>query len=183
LGLAWLLLRRAAFFTGLFWILRGLVGSTIIPSPGWMRAARLGFYALSSATLTYFDTWHALFLYWIVPFCTWHIAAQYIRLICEHSAVASDQEEYAITRTTIPTWPESIFLLPCNVGYHLEHHWYPSVPFYHLQQLHQALMERRGFRVHAVIKHSVFASLGDCVREAAGFDSRGETSRQPAVLG
>ena len=47
LGLAWLLLRRAALITGLFWILRGLVGSTFVPSPGWMRVARLGFIHLA----------------------------------------------------------------------------------------------------------------------------------------
>jgi fatty acid desaturase len=183
LGLAWLLLRRAAFFTGLFWILRGLVGSTLIPSPGWMRAARLGFYGFGAAALTYFDLWLSFLLYWIVPFCTWHIAAQYIRLICEHSAVESDQEEYSITRTTIPTWLESVFILPCNVGYHLEHHWYPSVPFYHLPQLHQALMERQSFRAHAVIGRSVFASLGECVREARALSAQPNRDRQPAALG
>jgi fatty acid desaturase len=164
LGLALVLLRRAAFLTGLFWIVRGLVGSTLIPSPGWMRAARFSFYALTIAALTYFSLWSAFLLYWIVPFCTWHIAAQYMRLICEHSAVESDEEEYSITRSTIPTWLERLFILPCNVGYHLEHHWYPSVPFYRLPELHQALMERQGFREHAVIRHSVLTSLSECVR-------------------
>jgi len=167
LGLVWVLLRRAAFFTGLFWIVRGLVGSTLIPSPGWMRAARFGFYAAIAIALTYFGLWSAFLLYWVVPFCTWHIAAQYIRLICEHSAVESDEQEYAITRTTIPNWLESIFILPCNIGYHLEHHWYPSVPFYRLPELHKALMERPGFREHAVVSHSVVASLGACVEQAA----------------
>lgn len=162
--LALVLLRRAAFLTGLFWIVRGLIGSTLIPSPGWMRAARLGFYGSIAAALTYFGGWYAFLLYWIVPFCTWHIAAQYARLICEHSAVESDEEEYALTRTTIPTWLESIFVLPRNVGYHIEHHWYPSVPFYRLPELHQALMERQGFQAHAVVGRSLVASLGECVR-------------------
>jgi fatty acid desaturase len=175
LGLALVLLRRAAFLTGLFWIVRGLIGSTLIPSPGWMRAGRLAFYATAAAALTYFGAWSAFLLYWIVPFCTWHIAAQYIRLICEHSAVESEEKEYAITRTTIPTWLESIFILPCNVGYHLEHHWYPSVPFYRLPELHQALMERRGFQEHAVVRTSVFTSLGECVRETAANASRAQS--------
>lgn len=164
MGLALVLLRRAAFLTGLFWIVRGLVGSTLIPSPGWMRAARFGFYGSIAAALTYFGGWYAFLLYWIVPFCTWHIAAQYARLICEHSAVESDEEEYAITRTTIPTPLEAVFLLPRNVGYHLEHHWYPSVPWYRLPELHEALMERQGFRRHAVVRRSLLTSLGECVR-------------------
>ncbi|MGV1013880.1 MAG: fatty acid desaturase, partial [Methyloceanibacter sp.] len=114
--------------------------------------------------LTYFGAWSGFLWFWLIPYCTWHIVAQYVRLICEHSAVDSDEEEYAITRTTIPTWLESVFILPRNVGYHLEHHWYPSVPFYRLPELHQELMAREGFQSHAVVRRSVFTSLGECVR-------------------
>jgi fatty acid desaturase len=70
---------------------------------------------------------------------------------------------------------ESIFILPCNVGYHLEHHWYPSVPFYRLPELHQALVERQGFRQHAVVRRSVLTSLRECVREAAANASRAQS--------
>lgn len=164
LGLALVLLRRAFFLTGMFWIVRGLVGSSFIPSPHWMVAARIAFYASVGGVLTVLGAWYAFLLYWIVPYCTWHIAIQYARIICEHSAVESDEEEYGITRTTIPTWLESIFILPCNVGYHIEHHWYPSVPFYRLPDLHRQLMAREGFQTHAVVKRSVFASLGECVK-------------------
>ena len=165
LGLALVLLRRAFFLTGMFWIVRGLVGSSFIPSPHWMVAARIAFYASVGGVLTVLGAWYAFLLYWIVPYCTWHIAIQYARIICEHSAVESDEEEYGITRTTIPTWLESIFILPCNVGYHIEHHWYPSVPFYRLPDLHRQLMAREGFQTHAVVKRSVFASLGECVKQ------------------
>ena len=106
LGLALVLLRRAFFLTGLFWIVRGLVGASLIPSPHWLLAAKLAFYGSAAGALTDFGAWYAFLLYWIVPYCTWHIAIQYARLICEHSAVESEEEEYAITRTTIPTWLE-----------------------------------------------------------------------------
>ncbi len=164
IGLALVLLRRAAFLTGIFWIVRGLVGSTLVPSPGWMRAARFAFYASAAGASTFLGAWYAFLLYWIVPYCTWHIAAQYMRIICEHSAVESDEEEYSITRSTVPTRLESIFILPRNVGYHIEHHWYPSVPWYRLPELHQALMEREGFRAHAVVRRSVLVSLRECIR-------------------
>jgi fatty acid desaturase len=162
-GFALLLLRRAFFLTGLFWIVRGLVGSSLIPSPHWMVAARILFYLSVVGAFTSFGLWYAFLQYWIVPYCTWHIAIQYARIICEHSAVESEEEEYGITRTTIPTLLESIFILPCNVGYHIEHHWYPSVPFYRLPDLHERLVARESFQQHAVIRRSVFASLGDCV--------------------
>jgi hypothetical protein len=44
-------------------------------------------------------------------------------------------------------------------------------------------MERQGFRTHAVIRRSVFASLGECVREAAALRATRNTNRQPAALG
>ena len=167
LGLALLLLRRAFFVTGIIWIFRGVIGTLLIPSPGWMHAAKFGFYAVVVGVLTYFEAWIGFVLYWLVPYCTWHIAVQYMRIICEHSAVESDEEEYSVTRTTVPTLLESLFILPRNVGYHLEHHWYPSVPFYRLPELHAELMAREGFRTHAVVRRSVMTSLGECVTPAA----------------
>jgi fatty acid desaturase len=129
-----------------------------------MVAARLAFYSSVVCVLTFFAVWPGLVWYWLVPYCTWHIAIQYARLICEHSAVDSDEEEYRITRTTIPTWLKSIFVLPRNVGYHIEHHWYPSVPFYRLPEQHQLLVARQGFRAHAVVKRSLAASLRECIK-------------------
>jgi fatty acid desaturase len=163
-GFALMLLRRAFFLTGIFWIVRGLVGSSLIPSSLWMVAARIVLYIFVAGALTVFGAWYAFLLYWVIPYCTWHIAIQYARIICEHSAVESDEEEYGITRTTIPTLLESIFILPCNVGYHIEHHWYPSVPFYRLPDLHQQLMAREGFQKHAVVSRSVFDSLAECIK-------------------
>jgi fatty acid desaturase len=162
--LALIILRRAAFLTGISWIVRGIVGVFFIPQPHWMVAARLAFYASIAAALTYGGGWLGFVWYWLVPFCTWHIAAQYIRLICEHSAVDADEDEYNVTRTTLPTRLEAIFILPRNIGFHIEHHWYPSVPFYRLPELHQLLMAREGFQSHAVVRRSVVISLGECIK-------------------
>jgi fatty acid desaturase len=164
LRLTLMVLRRAAFLTGVSWVIRGLIGPTFIPQPRWMVAARLAFYASAAGALTYFGAWLGFVWYWLVPFCTWQIAAQYIRLICEHSAVAADEEEYRVTRTTLPTRLEAAFVLPRNISFHIEHHWYPSVPFYRLPELHKLLMARKGFRAHAVVRRSVVTSLGECIK-------------------
>jgi fatty acid desaturase len=89
---------------------------------------------------------------------------QFARRICEHSAGHSASPAYQVTRTTIPTRLESLFILPRNIGYHLEHHWYPSVPFYRLPELHERLLQVPDFRLHANIKRSVLHSLVDCTR-------------------
>jgi fatty acid desaturase len=176
-GLAVTILRRAAFLTGISWVVRGIVGVFFIPQPHWMVAARLAFYAAVAGALTYFGAWAGLVWYWLVPFCTWHIAAQYIRLICEHSAVEADEDEYSVTRTTLPTRLEAFFILPRNIGYHIEHHWYPSIPFYRLPELHQLLMARKGFQAHAVVRRSVVTSLGECINRAPGTSTASGISR------
>lgn len=166
LGLALTLLRRAAFVTGVYWIVRGLL-ATVLFRRSWAQVlARLSFYAAGAWALVAADALQGFGLYWLVPYCTWHIACQYIRLICEHSAVTSADPAYALTRTTLARWWERWLIVPRNIHYHLEHHWYPSVPFYNLPALHVQLMTQPAFRQHAVLTPSVLASLRQCVVRA-----------------
>ncbi len=99
-----------------------------------------------------------------MPYCTWHIAAQYTRLVCEHSGAIAEHPDFARTRSTMPGWLGRLLVLPHHIGYHLEHHWYPSVPWYNLPRLHRALQRDPAFREHANGQRSVLASLRQCVR-------------------
>jgi hypothetical protein len=38
--------------------------------------------------------------------------------------------------------------------------WLEAAP----SELHQQLMARRGFQAHAIVKRSIFASLGECIK-------------------
>lgn len=162
-GLAAKIVRRAALVTGLFWMARGLVGGFMYGVPATQRVARMVALAVLVVVLTRQDAWLAFATWWVLPYCTWHAAAQYIRLVCEHSAVRSDDPRYAATRTTIPGALGRFFVLPRNIGYHLEHHWYPSVPLYNLPALHARLARRPGFAAHAQCNRSLVASLRQCV--------------------
>jgi fatty acid desaturase len=123
----------------------------------------MSYYALFIAAMAYAGVLRGFLLYWIVPFCTTHLAFQYIRLICEHSAIRTEDPAYAATRTTLARLWERWLIVPRNIHYHIEHHWYPSVPFYNLPKLHKVLMEQPRFRKHAVVTHSIVASLKQCV--------------------
>jgi len=156
------LLWRGCGLTGLAMLLGGLI------RPLW--AVGLGYGLLRLATLaTVFGLVTAaghldlLVLYWLVPLCTWFIASNYIRLICEHTEVRSARPLYTLTRTTIPTWFDRVFIIPRNVGYHCEHHIYPSVPFYRLPALHEAMMGLASFRDDAHITRGIGRALRECV--------------------
>jgi fatty acid desaturase len=162
-GLVFTVLRRAAFFTGIFWIIRGLVAAIILRRSWGHLLLRMAYYALIVSAMAYAGVLRGFLLYWIVPFCTAHLAFQYIRLICEHSAIRTDDPAYAATRTTLARLWERWLIVPRNIHYHIEHHWYPSVPFYNLPALHKVLMDQPRFRKHAVVTKSIVASLKQCV--------------------
>lgn len=159
LGLGRMLLLRSAGLTGLWWLFRGVVGGLFFGVSRRGAAVRLLFYVALAACLTALDGWGVFLRYWLVPYCTWHVAIQYLRLVCEHSAVRSEDRRYAETRTTIPGLLGRLFVLPRHIGYHIEHHWYPSVPFYRLPELHERLMQQAPFRAHAEVHRSLPASV------------------------
>lgn len=163
LALGLTILRRAAFVTGLYWIVRGLVAMVLFRRSWVQVIARLTFYGVSVWVLVATGVLQGFLLYWIVPYCTWHMACQYLRLICEHSAVHSTAPAYTMTRTTLARWWERWLIVPRYIHYHIEHHWYPSVPFYNLPALHAHLLAQPEFRQHAVVTTSVLASLWQCV--------------------
>jgi len=154
-----LLVRRGALLTGLGWIVRGAAGMLVIREPVLAKLGRFACYVMVASMLTMFGGWQEFALLWIVPYCTWHVIIQYMRLIAEHSAVHSDDPDFGRTRTTIPTRLEALLILPRNVGYHLEHHWYPSVPHYRLPELHARLLREPSFRAHADISPSILRSM------------------------
>jgi fatty acid desaturase len=127
------------------------------------HVVRLVGWAAALAALGQYGLWLEFAIYWVLPYCTWHAAAQYIRLVCEHSAVRSEDPRYAQTRSTVPGPLARFFILPRNIGYHIEHHWYPSVPFYRLPALHARLTDRPEFRAHAQCTRSILASLRQCL--------------------
>jgi len=167
-GLLLLLTRKAAFVEGIGWITKGILAMFVQPdfrkSSWFYVTVRSGYYAGIALLLLRLNLAIEFLLYWIVPYCTWHILIQYIRIICEHSAIPSSTPPYHLTRTTVASLWERILIIPRNIGYHHEHHWYPSVPFYNLPRLHTVLTTQTKFGRCAVISRGVMRALCQCCR-------------------
>ncbi len=82
-----------------------------------------------------------LVLYWLVPYCTLTQVFFRIRGAIEHGNVPDPTHAYRQTRTYFLTPLLAFFFAPKQVNYHLEHHLYPSVPFYNLPRLHAVLRD------------------------------------------
>jgi fatty acid desaturase len=125
---------------------------------------RYSFYIVILAMFLWYGAGTTLLLYWFVPLFTWLIFIFRIRSIAEHAAINGTTRSFAHTRTTLPTLLERIFISPKNVNYHLEHHLFPSVPFYGLAKLHIILREKPEFR-DAHITRSYIGVLRECVTD------------------
>lgn len=104
-------------------------------------AARVVYYVLLFSAITYFHLWVPVLLLWYLPFLTLFPAIFRLRSIAEHFAIEKGQGEVGLSRNINgPAW-ERFLLMPHNVGLHLDHHIFPSVPFYNLKKLHEILLK------------------------------------------
>jgi fatty acid desaturase len=131
--------------------------------PAGFLALRYGFYAAALGVIVYAGAFEGFALYWIVPMFTWLVLIMRIRSIAEHHAIEGPQGAYPLTRTTQATWLERIFLAPKNVNYHIEHHFFPSVPFHRLPELHALLLTKPGFCEGAHLTRTYWGVLAESV--------------------
>lgn len=137
-----------------FWFLKRFSGkgdTDNIQEQKWEKAI---FYLILISTITYFGWWSYFALYWVVPYLSTFFMVQYIRSVAEHFGDLAYEDDLSSSRTVKPNLIERFFLAPHHVGYHLEHHLYPAVPFYHLPKLHELLMTHSAYRERAHITQS-----------------------------
>jgi fatty acid desaturase len=124
--------------------------------------ARVLYYVVLLSVVTYFRVWPLFLLLWVVPILTWLKMIMRVRSIAEHFAIENDHA-YTQSRTTLPSLFERLFVAPRNVNFHLEHHLYPSVPFFRLPQLHALLMKDAVYQSKAHVTSTYWGVLNECV--------------------
>lgn len=129
--------------------------------PRGYTLARVAFYLTALAAVIYFQWFLGFLLFWLIPFGTWFKMIIRIRGIAEHYGL--DDAAYGLTRTTILSWFDKLFVAPNNINYHLEHHLYPSVPFFRLPRLHKKLMENSAYQQQAHVTQTYWGVLRECV--------------------
>jgi len=125
---------------------------------------RYGFYLAAVSAIIYAGAFKGLILFWLIPLFTWFVFIFRVRSIAEHNAIESVDSNYPQIRTVHPALLERMFLAPKNVNYHIEHHFFPSVPFYRLPELHALLMSKPGYREGAHVTKTYWGVLGESVR-------------------
>lgn len=116
---------------------------------------RVAYYALAAAVVTRADAWIPVLLLWFLPAFTILPVILRVRSVAEHFGVPADADLNSSRNYGGPWW-ERFFFAPHNVGYHLDHHLFPSVPFYHLPALNRFLNRHPHYRRLAHQNDSLF---------------------------
>ena len=123
------------------------------------KTARLVFYIIMFSVLTITGTWSYYLLFWIVPYLSTFFMYQYIRSVAEHFGELAYDHLLTSSRTVKTNWLERFFIAPHHVGYHLEHHLYPGIPFYNLPKLHDILMSDANYHRQAHVTEGYMKGL------------------------
>ena len=124
---------------------------------------RVTYYMVIVAIFAYSGWILEFFIYWVVPLCTWTEALVRLRNISEHYGMRQ-KNIGTLTRTIDVSLLSKLFIGTRNANYHLEHHLYPSVPFYNLPKLRESLMKYEEFKNSVHITKGYVGVLKECVK-------------------
>ena len=105
-----------------------------------------------------------LLLFWYIPSLTFLTAIFRVRSIAEHECT-EQEHELNKTRCVVPNFGERFLISPCGIKYHIEHHMFPSVPWFRLKSLHETLMKDPVFAERAHITRGYLYGKNSLLKE------------------
>lgn len=108
------------------------------------------------STMFFFGVGSLYFILWLAPAFTILMGLLELRSLTEHIGFEEDETHYSKTRSVRVSWLEGFVLNPHNSHFHIEHHMFPSIPFYNLPKVHHALMATEEFSTKAQVAESYF---------------------------
>jgi len=135
--------------------------------PKWYFPVMALYYLALFSVFTYYGVWQQVLIYWMIPFGTWFKLVKRFRATAEHFAIPQGKyNQY--TRTVIANPIERYFMSGRNINYHIEHHHYPSVPWYNLPKLHKHLVSNGELQQMGHITYGYFTGLmRECMNDCA----------------
>ncbi|MFW7378876.1 MAG: fatty acid desaturase family protein [Oligoflexus sp.] len=148
---------KASYLGGELWINLSLISLLVY-----------GLFAGQWTPILYF------FSLWVAPLGMVAYPCNVLRAMMEHYSFEGRSPEERSnrlinSRSVAGSLLEKVFLIPHNVGFHLEHHIYDKVPYYNLEKLSAILQEQDDFVAIAPVYKSYFGqrgSIGELFKKA-----------------
>ena len=141
---------------------RGSQKKNILKDKKQMEPVMLLYYTAVILLIIYMNWEIQFLLYWFIPYITLYQTLNRLRLSTEHFHLPANK--IFETRTVQLNLFERFIFSPHHLGFHTEHHLYPSIPFYHLPLLHNKLMKVSGFEENLLINKSYFTVLKNYIK-------------------
>lgn len=108
------------------------------------------FYLIGAVIALVWTGWLIPFLlFWMLPRAGVLPILRYFGEMSKHASLIHNQTVMTMTRNRFPHPIEKYLMSAHNDNYHLVHHLFPNIPFYHLSQAHKILMhDERYARAH-----------------------------------
>lgn len=121
------------------------------------------FYSALVALVVWSGYWKEVLLFWMVPLFTFMPLFLRVRSICEHFGLDDKSHDLNHTRNYHPNLFEQILFVPHNVFLHLDHHLFPTIPFYNLPAAHKLLQNLPQYANNAHQSITIFGARGKSV--------------------
>ena len=132
------LVRDAAGISG--WkILKGLLRGTRSPRTRRVAWSIIGVQLGILAVMTAFGR-PELYLLWFGPWMTQWRVVNRLRAVAEHAGMQPSKDRRVTTHHVRQSFLARVFMVPYNVGYHIDHHVDMGVPCWNLKKLHRELV-------------------------------------------
>jgi fatty acid desaturase len=115
------------------------------------------FLAALITLLIFTNAWIPYLLLWIAPWFTIGMALFRMRALGEHPMGPADPP--GSVNHVEGTWLERHSIAPLNINYHIEHHQYPWVPYYHLPAVIGDRGGHRCYRTYLGLRDGVLGDL------------------------
>jgi fatty acid desaturase len=99
------------------------------------------------------------FFFWMLPMMTILQVLLRIRGIAEHAGYEPQPNQMLCSRTVVNPI-QTFFFAPHQVNYHMEHHQYPSIPFFRLPEAHRLMRQRESLPVQ-----NIYGGYGKVISE------------------
>ncbi|HSR54212.1 MAG TPA: fatty acid desaturase [Acidobacteriota bacterium] len=114
------------------------------------RLATIAIHAMAFAALAYFFGWAAAGRAYLAPYLLVFPVAFALNRLCQHYFIVPEDPAQWSTLMKVSRFWDIAYLWST---YHLEHHYYPRVPFYNMPKLRRKLepfFEERGMKDHSI---------------------------------
>jgi len=99
------------------------------------------------------------FIFWMLPMMSILQVLLRIRGVAEHAGYEANANQMLCSRTVLNPL-QTFFFAPHQVNYHMEHHQYPSIPYFKLPEAHRLLLKRG-----SLPEKNIYRGYGQIVRE------------------